>query len=73
MRPENRANLLRVISDLQESTASVTVQIGGQKDNGMVENDTLYIKECPSRITSELAEMGYSLSVTEDGVEVIDF
>jgi len=71
-----RAEVLKVVSDLQANggrngTASVTVQIGGTNDNtNIVEHDTLYIKNAPSLIVDELTGMGYSLSVTDDGVHV---
>jgi len=71
-----RAEVLKVVSDLQNNggrsgTASVTVQIGGVKEsNNMVEHDTLYIKNAPALIIDELTGMGYSLSVTDEGVHV---
>jgi hypothetical protein len=70
MKHENRAELLNQLSAIQSDTASVTVQIGGVDDSNMVEHDSIYIKDAPARIISELAEMGYSLSVTDDGVRV---
>jgi len=71
-----RAEVLKVISDIQNNggrngTSSVTVQIGGVNDNtDIVEKDSLYIQNAPAKIISELEGMGYSLSVTDDGVRV---
>jgi hypothetical protein len=71
-----REEVLKQISKIQNNgglngTSSVTVQIGGVNDTtDIVEDDTLYIKNAPAKIVSELAGMGYSLSVTDDGVRV---
>jgi len=71
-----RAEVLKVISDIQNNggrngTSSVTVQIGGVNDNtDIVEKDSLYIQNAPAKIISELEGMGYSLSVSDDGVRV---
>ena len=79
MDKESRAGVLRTISDIQNNggrngTASVTVQIGGVNDNtDIVEKDSLYIQNAPAKIMSELEGMGYSLSVTDDGVRVEDY
>jgi len=65
-----RANVLEVISDIQQNTSSVTVQIGGVADNNQVEHGSLYIQNAPPKIIDELSQMGYSLAVSEDGVRV---
>jgi hypothetical protein len=66
-----RAEVLKQISNVQEDTASVTVQIGGTNDSsGIVEHDSLYIQEAPPRIISTLEDMGYHLAVCDDGVKV---
>jgi len=71
-----RAEVLKQISAIQNNggrngTSSVTVQIGGVNDNtDIVEKDSLYIKNAPAKIISELEGMGYSLSVEDDGVRV---
>jgi len=71
-----RAEVLKVVSDIQNNggrlgTSSVTVQIGGVKDsNNIVEHESLYIQNAPALIIKELQGMGYSLSVTDDGVRV---
>ena len=71
MDAEERAEVLKQISLIQKDTASVTVTIGGVSDNtGIVEHDSLYIKDAPARIIDELSRMGYSLHVSEDGVRV---
>jgi hypothetical protein len=76
MDAEERAEVLKQISAIQKGsgghgTSSVTVQIGGVNDNtNIVEGDSLYIKDAPAKIISELSGMGYSLSVTDDGVRV---
>jgi hypothetical protein len=76
MDKDERAEVLAQISNIQNNggrngTSAVTVQIGGVKDsNGIVEDDTLYIKNAPPLIIDELSGMGYSLSVTDDGVKV---
>lgn len=79
MDKEARSGVLKTISDIQNNggrngTASVTVQIGGVNDNtDIVEHDSLYIQNAPAKIISELEGMGYSLSVTDDGVRVEDY
>jgi len=70
---ENRSELLNQISAIQSDTASVTVQIGGVSSNNQVEHGSLYIKDAPARIIDELSGMGYSLSVSDDGVKVTDY
>jgi hypothetical protein len=75
MDAEERAEVLKQISAIQKGsgghgTSSVTVQIGGVDSNNIVEGDSLYIKDAPAKIISELSGMGYSLSVTDDGVRV---
>lgn len=74
MDKEARAGVLKTISDIQTDTAKVNVQIGGVNDSsGIVEHDSLYIQNAPAKIISELDGMGYSLSVTDDGVRVENY
>ena len=71
MDASERAEVLKQISNVQQDTSSVTVQIGGVKENNnMVEHDSLYIQNAPPKIISTLEGMGYHLAVTDDGVRV---
>lgn len=74
MEAENRAGVLEVLSDLQaDGCASIEVSIGGTTDGDMVEHDALYITKAPAKVITYLSDMGYSLSVTDDGVRVEDY
>ncbi len=70
MESEDRAEVLRVLSDVQTDTASISVEIGGTKPNGQVDHEALVIKNAPGRVIKTLSGMGYRLSVVDGGVHV---
>ncbi|SEW31813.1 hypothetical protein [[Clostridium] fimetarium] len=55
--------LLKILLDLQESTAPIKLSIGYVKD-GIV-NKGLVLIDAPPVVTTTLIEAGYSLDITE--------
>jgi hypothetical protein len=66
-----RLRALEVIHQTQADTASVTVQIGGVDGNNQVEDDTLYVKDCPAAVIDALRDEGFVLSMGDDGLKVL--
>ena len=57
---------LELIADAQQTTASVTVEIGGTSKGGMVRHDSLSILDCPPKIIDVLKSAGFYCGV-QDG------
>lgn len=62
--------LLTKLVKLQETCSNIELSIGGVSDSGMVEHDTIIIKQCPPIVVKTLTEYGYMLSVTNKGMRV---
>lgn len=65
-------NRLKALELIHENCANVTVSIGHVNDDGMVKKDSLYIKDASASCLHMLRDEGYSLSVDERGVRVMD-
>lgn len=57
---------LELIAETQQTTASVTVEIGGVSREGQVQHDSLSILDCPPKIINVLKSAGFSLGM-QDG------
>lgn len=70
MKTEQRTQALQIISESQEVTAAVTVQIGGSRNGNMVENDTLYIIDCPAHTIKKLQQAGFSVCMNNGKLQI---
>ena len=57
---------LELIADAQQTTASVTVEIGGVSKEGQVRHNCLSILDCPPRIIDALKSAGFYVGM-QDG------
>ena len=74
MTSEERTNLLNILETIQSNhSAPILLSIGSVSPSGIVEHDTIIIKDAPAIVTKELLSDGYNLSITPDGVRVSKF
>lgn len=57
---------LEIIAETQQTTASVTVEVGGVSRGGQVRHNCLSILDCPPKIINVLKSAGFSLGM-QDG------
>lgn len=66
----DRAEALKMLSECQEETTSIEVEIGKVKDNQQVDHEALIIKEAPVRIIKTITR-NYRCRQTEQGLEIV--
>ena len=76
MKEETKNKILKVLVKSQKQTASILVEIGTTRE-GMVDHNSIIIKECPGRAIEDLqAEFAEKLCLSMDecglNVEVLE-
>ena len=66
MKLETIKKALELLADAQQTTASVTVKIGGVSREGQVRHNCLSILDCPPKVINLLKSAGFSLGM-QDG------
>lgn len=72
MKTEEKQKLFGVLIELQLDCAPIKLSIGGVDESGHVEEDTIYLDECPPIVIEELVKKGYTLHLINGKLEVSD-
>ena len=70
---ERMQEVLQLLAQCQSDgfgCSAITVKIGGTDCNNMVEQDVIYIVECPRMVMDTLTSKGYHMNMTTQGLRI---
>lgn len=66
----NRIEALKMLSECQEETTSISLEIGKVKEDKRIDHNALIVTEAPPRIVKTVSA-NYKTRVTDDGLEIV--